>query len=70
MRKRNNRRAVKPFKKKVEIRSSKKWGNNVDEAVEAALADLGVEINKVEHPHAPRPDVHPSGLPDAGPVPD
>ena len=43
MRKRNNRRAVKPFKKKVEIRSSKKWGNNVDEAVEAALADLGVE---------------------------
>lgn len=48
MRKRNNRRAVKPFKKKVEIRSSKKWGNNVDEAVEAALADLGVGIDEVE----------------------
>lgn len=48
MRKRNNRRAVKPFKKNVEIRASKKWGNNVDEAVEAALADLGVGIDEVE----------------------
>ncbi len=49
MRRRNNRKPAKPFKKKeMEIRSSKKWGNSVDEAVNAALADLGVERDDVD----------------------